>query len=38
VLWPDFDGAELDKAIHSYQQRERRFGRTSDQLKKESNA
>lgn len=32
-LWPDFNAAELDKAIHSYQQRERRFGRTSDQLK-----
>ncbi len=34
VLWPDFNAAELDKAIHSYQQRERRFGRTSEQLKK----
>ena len=33
VLWPDFNAAELDKAIHSYQQRERRFGRTSEQLK-----
>lgn len=33
VLWPDFDTAALDKAIHSYQQRERRFGRTSEQLK-----
>lgn len=32
TYWPDFDGAELDKAIASYQQRERRFGRTSDQL------
>ena len=26
VLWPDFDEAELDKAIASYQKRERRFG------------
>lgn len=25
-LWPDFDGVELDKAIASYTQRERRFG------------
>lgn len=25
-LWPDFDGAELDRAIASYGQRERRFG------------
>lgn len=33
VLWPDFNAAELDRAIHSYQQRERRFGRTSEQLK-----
>jgi len=26
VLWPDFDNAELDKAIAAYQQRCRRFG------------
>ncbi len=32
VLWPDFDRAALDQAITSYQQRERRFGRTSEQL------
>jgi undecaprenyl diphosphate synthase len=32
VLWPDFDAAVLDRAITSYQQRERRFGRTSEQL------
>jgi len=32
ALWPDFDAASLDRAIVSYQQRERRFGRTSDQL------
>ena len=32
TLWPDFDAAEFDKAILSYQQRERRFGRTSEQL------
>ena len=25
-LWPDFDGAELDRAIESYGERERRFG------------
>jgi undecaprenyl diphosphate synthase len=25
-LWPDFDGAELDKAIASFAKRERRFG------------
>ena len=32
TLWPDFDAAELDRAILSYQERERRFGRTSEQL------
>ncbi len=32
TLWPDFDTKELDLAIQSYQQRERRFGRTSEQL------
>ena len=32
VLWPDFNGAALDAAIGSYQSRERRFGRTSDQV------
>ena len=33
VLWPDFDAAALADAIASYQRRERRFGRTSEQLK-----
>lgn len=32
TLWPDFDAAALDQAIQSYQRRERRFGRTSEQL------
>ncbi|MDH4235185.1 MAG: isoprenyl transferase [Gallionella sp.] len=32
VLWPAFGRKELDEAIASYQKRERRFGRTSDQL------
>ena len=32
TLWPDFDAAALDQAIASYQQRERRFGRTSEQV------
>ena len=32
TLWPDFDAGALDAAIASYQQRERRFGRTSEQL------
>ncbi|HEY8609465.1 MAG TPA: polyprenyl diphosphate synthase [Noviherbaspirillum sp.] len=32
TFWPDFDAQALDLAISSYQQRERRFGRTSEQL------
>ena len=32
TLWPDFDEAALDQAIASYRARERRFGRTSDQV------
>jgi len=32
TLWPDFNADSLDLAIQSYQQRERRFGRTSEQL------
>jgi undecaprenyl diphosphate synthase len=32
TLWPDFDAAALDAAIASYRQRERRYGRTSEQL------
>ena len=31
-LWPDFDEAELDRAIGEYQRRERRYGKTSEQL------
>jgi undecaprenyl diphosphate synthase len=31
-LWPDFDGDALDEAIAWYRQRERRFGRTSEQV------
>lgn len=38
TLWPEFDTAEFDKAISSYQKRERRFGRTSEQLTENPNA
>ena len=31
-FWPDFDEAALDVAIAAYNQRERRFGKTSQQL------
>jgi undecaprenyl diphosphate synthase len=33
TLWPDFNADAFSDAIHSYQQRERRFGRTSEQVK-----
>ena len=33
VLWPDFKREDLYKAILNYQNRERRFGKTSEQLK-----
>jgi len=32
AFWPDFDAALLDQAIDSFRKRERRFGRTSEQL------
>jgi undecaprenyl diphosphate synthase len=32
TLWPDFNESAFNLAIQSYQQRERRFGRTSEQL------
>ncbi|MCL4471586.1 MAG: isoprenyl transferase [Gammaproteobacteria bacterium] len=34
TLWPDFNTMALKRAIKSFQERERRFGRTSEQLKK----
>jgi undecaprenyl diphosphate synthase len=37
-LWPDFDDAALDAAIASYRMRERRFGRTSEQLEQSKRA
>jgi undecaprenyl diphosphate synthase len=38
TLWPDFDARTLDAAIASYQQRERRFGRTSEQVQEQKRA
>ena len=32
-MWPDFEKEDLYKAIISYQNRERRFGKTSEQVK-----
>ncbi|RKZ93856.1 MAG: isoprenyl transferase [Gammaproteobacteria bacterium] len=38
TLWPDFDDNELDIAISSFCNRERRFGKTSEQIQEEINA
>ena len=35
ALWPDFDASALDAAIDSYRERERRYGRTSEQVEEE---
>ena len=35
TYWPDFDEAELHKAIESYQSRQRRFGKTEAQVENE---
>ena len=37
VLWPDFSENHLYEAIISYQKRERRFGKTSEQIIPEKN-
>lgn len=34
ILWPDFSEAELDKALHSYALRQRRFGKVESSLEK----
>ena len=36
-FWPDFRKEDLYEAIYNYQHRERRFGKTSDQIKKNYN-
>ena len=38
TLWPDFGAAALDEAIASYRRRERRFGRTSEQVREAKRA
>jgi undecaprenyl diphosphate synthase len=38
VLWPDFSAAHLDAALTFYAQRERRFGRTSEQVATQADA
>ena len=36
TYWPDFGEEELCKAIYTFQQRERRFGKTSEQIAEEN--
>ena len=31
-LWPDFDSSELDRAFDEYRQRQRRYGKTGEQI------
>lgn len=38
ILWPDFRRENLQEAILDYQKRERRFGKTSEQIEEEENA
>jgi undecaprenyl diphosphate synthase len=33
VLWPDFDDAEFELALQDYSKRQRRFGRTGEQVR-----
>lgn len=36
-LWPEFDEHELNKAVEDFYSRQRRFGKTSDQIAQEAN-
>lgn len=38
VLWPDFDNNELCKAVYDYQQRQRRYGKTGEQISETARA
>jgi undecaprenyl diphosphate synthase len=38
MLWPDFDAAALDAALADYANRQRRFGRTGEQVSGQSEA
>lgn len=38
ILWPDFDAEALDEAIEFFRGRQRRFGRTAEQLEKADHA
>lgn len=38
VYWPDFDEAELHRAVDEYSRRKRRFGKTDSQIESDSDA
>jgi undecaprenyl diphosphate synthase len=38
ILWPDFDSAALDEALQDYANRQRRFGRTGEQVSDQAEA
>ncbi len=38
VLWPDFSADELEKALRHFETRQRRFGRTGEQMQSVDNA
>ena len=38
TLWPDFDAAALDEAIEYFRGRQRRFGRTTEQIERHQHA
>jgi undecaprenyl diphosphate synthase len=38
TYWPDFKAVDLQAAVHEYQLRERRFGKTSDQVARSPHA
>ena len=38
TLWPDFDADQLNLAVKEYASRQRRFGKTGDQVKSEGHA
>jgi undecaprenyl diphosphate synthase len=38
TLWPDFDGDAFDVALNSFSRRQRRFGRTGEQVEQGHNA
>ncbi|MDX1654225.1 MAG: undecaprenyl diphosphate synthase family protein, partial [Candidatus Competibacteraceae bacterium] len=37
-LWPDFDDAALQEAIDDFSRRQRRFGKTGEQVEQERGA